>query len=121
MNTTDVTGGAGSAYPSVEPDYTPGFSEGGSCCSIFSFICMFCKSLVVLLCFDIRTLLTPFVSSNFSLISTFLVLSLDPLLVDCFFIPDGIFPQALNVLSWFKRRTYYLTLQFLNIVKVREH
>ena len=27
------------------------FSVRGSCCSIFCFICMFCKSLVVLLCF----------------------------------------------------------------------
>jgi hypothetical protein len=34
MNTTDVTGGAGTAYPSVEPDFTPGFSVGGSCCSM---------------------------------------------------------------------------------------
>jgi len=35
--------GAGTAYPSGAPEFTPG-SSWGSCYSIFSFICMFCRS-----------------------------------------------------------------------------
>jgi hypothetical protein len=57
----------------------PVFSAWGSCYSIFSFICKFCRSLFVLLCFffwplcslfffNIRILITPLVSSNFSCI-----------------------------------------------------
>ena len=45
----------------------------GSCNSIFSFMCMFCRSLFVLfplvivfLSFDLRILITPLVSSNYS-------------------------------------------------------
>ena len=56
----------------------PGFSWG-SCYSIFSFICMFCRSLFVrlyfffwplccLFFFDIRILIAPLVSSNSSFI-----------------------------------------------------
>ena len=45
-----LTSGAGTAYPSGAPDFTPRF-EWGSCYSIFSFICMFCRSLFVLLYF----------------------------------------------------------------------
>jgi hypothetical protein len=55
---------------------SPGFSWG-LCCSIFSFICMFCRSLLVFLYFffwplcclfffDIRFLIVPLVSSNSS-------------------------------------------------------
>ena len=72
-NTTSVTSGTGTAYTSEAPEFTPGF-WWGSCYSIFSFICMFCRSLFVLLyyffwplyClffFDIRILITPLVSS----------------------------------------------------------
>ena len=45
-----LTSGAGTAYPSGAPDFTPSF-EWGSCYSIFSFICVFCRSLFVLLYF----------------------------------------------------------------------
>ena len=64
------------AYPSGAPEFTPGF-QWGSCYSIFSFICMFCRSLFVLLYFffwplcclfffDIWILIAPLVSSNTS-------------------------------------------------------
>ena len=64
------------AYPSGVPEFTPGF-KWGSCYSIFSFICLFCRSLFVLLYFffwtlcclfffDIRILIAPLVSSNSS-------------------------------------------------------
>ena len=45
--TTGVTSGAGTAYPSGAPEFTPGF-KWGSCYAIFSFLCMFCSSLFVL-------------------------------------------------------------------------
>ena len=45
INATDVTNGAGTAYPSGAPGFTPGF-QWGSCDSIFSFICMFCRIVV---------------------------------------------------------------------------
>jgi hypothetical protein len=55
------------AYPSGAPEFTPGF-KWGSCYSIFTFICMFGRSLFVLLYFffwplcclffDIRILIT---------------------------------------------------------------
>ena len=48
INTTGATSGAGTAYPSGTPEFTPGF-VWGSCYSIFSFMCMFCRSLFVLL------------------------------------------------------------------------
>ena len=71
-----VTSGAGTAYPSGAPEFTPGF-QWGSCYSIFSFICMIYRSLFVLLYFffwplcclfffDIRILITPLVSANSS-------------------------------------------------------
>jgi len=50
INTTGATSGAGNAHPSGAPEFTPGF-QWGSCYSIFSFICMFCRSLFVLLYF----------------------------------------------------------------------
>jgi hypothetical protein len=64
------------AYPSATTEFTPGF-KCGSCYSIFSFICMFCRLLFVLLYFffwplcclfffDIQILITPLVSSNSS-------------------------------------------------------
>ena len=76
INTTGATSGAGTAYPSGAPEFTPGF-QWGSCYSIFSFICMFCRSLFVplyfffwplccLFYFDIRFLIAPLVSSNSS-------------------------------------------------------
>jgi hypothetical protein len=63
-------------YPSGAPEFTPG-CECGSCYSIFSFICIFWRSLFVLLSFfswslcclfffDIRIMITPLVSSNSS-------------------------------------------------------
>jgi hypothetical protein len=68
--TTGATSRAGIALPSGVPAFTPGF-YWGSCCSIFSFMCMFCRSLLVLWYFflwplcclffvDIRILITPF-------------------------------------------------------------
>ena len=48
INTTGATGGAGTAYPSGAPEFTPGFSWG-SCYSIFSFMYMFCRLWFVLL------------------------------------------------------------------------
>ena len=76
INTTGATSGAGTANPSGAPEFTSGF-QWGSCYLIFSFICMFCRSLFVLLSFffwplsclfffDLRILITPLVSSNFS-------------------------------------------------------
>ena len=68
--TTGTSSGAGTAYPSGAPEFTPGFY------SIFSFMCMFCRSLFVLLSFfflpscclsfDLRILITHLVSSNSS-------------------------------------------------------
>jgi hypothetical protein len=59
-NTTGATSGAGTAYPSGAPEFTPGF-VWGSCYSVFSFICMLRRLLFVLLSFfDIRILITPF-------------------------------------------------------------
>ena len=68
INTTGATSEAETAYPSGAPEFTPGF-KWGSCYSIFSFICMFCRSLFVplyfffwplccLFFFDIRFLIT---------------------------------------------------------------
>ena len=73
VNTTGATSGTGTAYPSGAPEFTTGFLWG-SCYSIFSFICMFCRSLFVLLYFffwplcclfffNIQILITPMVSS----------------------------------------------------------
>jgi hypothetical protein len=45
-----ATSGEEIANPSGAPEFTPGFSWG-SCYSIFSFMCMFCRSLFVLLYF----------------------------------------------------------------------
>ena len=71
-----VISGAGTSYPSGALEFIPGF-YWGSFYSIFSFMCMFCRSLFVLLYFffwplcclfffDIRILITPLVSSSSS-------------------------------------------------------
>ena len=76
INTTGVTSGAGTAYPTGAPEFTPGF-QWCSCYSIFGFICIFCRSLFVFLYFffwplcclfffDIGILINPLVSSNSS-------------------------------------------------------
>jgi hypothetical protein len=76
----DATSGAETAYPSAALEFTPNF-YWGSCYSILSFIFMFCRSLFVLLYFffwplyilfffDLWILITPLVSSNFSLYTT---------------------------------------------------
>ena len=71
-----VTSGSGTAYSSGAPEFTQYFLWG-SCYSIYSFICMFCRSLFVFLYFffwplcclfffELRILITPLVSSNSS-------------------------------------------------------
>ena len=77
--------------PSGAPEFIPGF-QWGSCYSIFSFICMFCRLLFVLLyflfwplcclfSFDIRILIAPLVFANSSVyIHFFINTSLFPLL-----------------------------------------
>ena len=47
---TGATSGAGTAYHSAVPEFTPGF-QWGSCYWIFSFICTFCRSLFIPLSF----------------------------------------------------------------------
>ena len=49
-NTMGATSEAGTAYPSRAPKFTPGFLWG-QCYSILRFMCMFCRSLFVLLPF----------------------------------------------------------------------
>ena len=69
---TGTTSGAGTYYASGAPEFTLGY-WWGSRCSIFSFLCMCCKSLFVLLYFFLwplcclsfyylRILITPLVS-----------------------------------------------------------
>ena len=76
INTTGATSGAGTVYPSGAPEFTTDF-KWCSCYSIFRFMCMFCRSLFVLLplffwplcClffFDVRILITSLISSNSS-------------------------------------------------------
>ena len=76
INTMGATSGAGTSYLSRPHELTPGF-YCGSCYSIFSSICMLCKSLFVLLYFffwplfclfffNIRIMIAPLVSSNSS-------------------------------------------------------
>ena len=66
-------------HPYGTPEFNPGF-QWGSCYSIFSFICMFCRLLFVLLYFlfwplcclfffNLQILITSLVSSNYSFIS----------------------------------------------------
>jgi hypothetical protein len=76
LSSTNLTSGAGTANPSGAPEFSYGF-EWGWCYSIFNFMCMFGRSLFVLLYFffwpfcclfffDLRILITPLVSSNSS-------------------------------------------------------
>ena len=65
INITGATSRSGTTYPSGAPDFTLGFLWG-SCYSIFSCMCMFCRSLFVLLSCDLQILLTLLVSSNSS-------------------------------------------------------
>ena len=75
INKTGATSGAGTAYRTRAPEFSPGF-QWGSCYFIFSFMCMFCRSLFVLLSFffwslcclsfDLQILITPLVSLNSS-------------------------------------------------------
>ena len=103
INTTGVTSGAGTAYPSGAPEFIPGF-QWGSCCSIFSSMCMFCRSLFVLwyfffwplccLSFDIRILITHLVSSNSScLVAIILYVLLQFTVSDCLFSNFKLFLQ----------------------------
>jgi hypothetical protein len=75
---TGATSGAGTAYSSGAPEFLP-CVMWGSCYSIFSFMWMFCRSLLVLLYFffgprccllffDIRILITVLLSSISSLV-----------------------------------------------------
>ena len=69
----ESTSGAGTAYPPGAPEFTPDI-QWGSCYSIFSFICMFCRSLFVLFLLVIMLsvllrytiLITSLISSNSS-------------------------------------------------------
>ena len=65
------------SHPSIFSEFTPRY-QWGLCFSIFSFMCMFCRSLFVplyfflwplccLFFFDIRILITPLVSSKFKI------------------------------------------------------
>ena len=76
INASGATSGAGTAYTSEAPEFTPVFLWG-SCYWFFSFMCMICRLLFVLLSFffwplcclfsfDIRILITLLVSSNSS-------------------------------------------------------
>ena len=75
-----IISGAGTAYPSGAPKFTPGF-EWDSCYSIFSFMCMFCPFILFLLAIVLSVLLPysdsdclPLVSSNSSyLVDTFIL------------------------------------------------
>ena len=56
---------SGTAYPSGAPEFIPGF-KWCSYYSIFSFICMFCWSLFVLLYFFILAIVLRYTDSDFS-------------------------------------------------------
>ena len=84
INATGVTSGAGNAYHSGAPQFTPDFQRG-SCYWIFSFMCIFFRSLFVFLYFlfwllcclffcDLRIMITPLISSNSSASCTFKVI-----------------------------------------------
>ena len=68
-NTTSATSGAGTIYPSGAPKFTPGVTWG-SRCTIFSFLFSVFSYFFWLLCFltfvDVRILITPLMSSNYS-------------------------------------------------------
>ena len=50
INMTSTTSGAGTAYLSRAPKFSPGF-QWGLCYTIVSFMCMLCRSLFVILSF----------------------------------------------------------------------
>ena len=77
-NTTDITSGSGTAYPSGAPEFTPGF-QWGSCCSMFRFLCRvlqivvcpfisFCeeggRGIMLSVLHRFTVMITPLVSSN---------------------------------------------------------
>ena len=72
IHITDATRGGGTEYPSGAPEFNLGF-QWDSCYSIFNFMCMLCRSLLVLLffffwplcCLFFNILITPLVSSIF--------------------------------------------------------
>ena len=64
-NTTGGTSGAGTAYPSWAPEFTPGF-QWGSFCSIYYFCVVFCRSLFVLFRLAIMLSVTSSSSSSSS-------------------------------------------------------
>ena len=73
INTTGATSGTEIDYPYGVPKLYPGF-QWGQCYQIFSLICMFCRSLFVLLSYSIMLSVLlrftdsdyPFVTSNSS-------------------------------------------------------
>ena len=75
ISKTGSSSGAGTAYPSRAPEFIPVFSGVRITQSFVLCLCMFCRSLLVLLCFffwplcclfffDLLILITPLVSSN---------------------------------------------------------
>ena len=64
INRTGALSGAGMSYPSGAPQFTPGF-KWGSCYSIFSSMCMFCRSLFVLFLLDIVLSVLRFMDSDY--------------------------------------------------------
>ena len=76
--------GAGTAYSSVEPEFIP-CCKWSSCCSIFSFLCIILLIIIVLVFFwplycltffELRLLITLWVSSNFSISFTLIHLKI---------------------------------------------
>jgi hypothetical protein len=73
---TGVTSGAGTAYPSRAPEFTPIFSEvqvapslvfcEDFCRSLFVLVYFFFWPLCCLYCFDLQILITPLAFSNSS-------------------------------------------------------
>ena len=85
-NTTGVLCGAGTAYPSTAPEFTPGF-KWDLCCSIVSFLC---TVLYIILC--------PFVLFLFSIVVYVLLLLIPPLLSSIFSKMDHL---AKKINSWY--------------------
>ena len=66
INTTNATRGAETAHSSGSHEFTPGF-QWGSCYSIFSFMCMSCRSLFVLFLLAIvLSVLLQYTDSNYA-------------------------------------------------------
>ena len=69
INTTGVTSEAGTVHPSGASEFTLGF-QWGSCYSIFSFLCMFCRSLFFLFLLTIAlSVLLRYKDSDYPLVS----------------------------------------------------